>query len=122
MTASLLLVLQSDDPRRLRSGLALAAAAAARDETVTILWEGPALQALCAGELARSAGDWPAGVDQPSELHDALCSLSTVQQVACPTSVREARLEVEVVERFVDGIRGLPTILGECAGARIVYV
>ena len=119
---ALLVILQTDEPERLRSALALAAATAARDEAVTLLWEGPALTHLVAGGLSRSEETWPEGVDSPALLHATLIELPSVKQLACPTAVAAAGLTEEAVAIHVDALLGLSRILEETEGARLLYV
>ncbi len=109
-------------PERLRSALAVAAAAAASGEVVTLVWEGEALRALSEGSLACSHEAWPEGVDSPAHLHAALCDLPSVRQLACPTAILAAGLSPETVAPHVDAIEGLATILARVEDARLLYV
>ncbi|RMG20395.1 MAG: hypothetical protein D6729_02940 [Deltaproteobacteria bacterium] len=104
----MVVVVETADPIRQRSVLAIVATEAALGRPVTVLAEGAALVALARGGWAERVGP----VEGPAALLRAARSTGTCRLVACPTAVEAVGLTVEAVRPHVDAVLGLPELLG----------
>jgi len=115
----LLLFVHSADDGRLRSAAALAAGAVATGREATLVWEGPALRRLAAGELPELG---PAGLPGAAALLRESARLGGLRQVACPTALVAEGLDPAAPPAALDGVEAIASLLERLDRSSALYL
>jgi peroxiredoxin family protein len=123
---ALAVVLSSDDPARMYSGLSLLVSTAAEGSRCAALATFRGLELLEAADLERRAADFGDGLLSPvgratfarslAELRDTALALDTIDVFACAATSETALVETSLP------VVSTPRFLRETAGARLLFV
>jgi peroxiredoxin family protein len=123
---ALAVVLASDDPPRMYSGLSVLVSTAAEGSRCGLLLTFRGLELFLAPDLERTSGEWGDGVLSPAgratfarslaEMRDTVLAMETVDVFACAATSETTLVETDLP------VISTPRFLRQTAGARLLFV